>query len=91
MEEKQQYNTGHLLGMDLTDEEVCDTLGLDRSYVGSPQLNDAAAEVIHGRNVKEYMMMGVNREDAVRYADKHRSDALKLSRNLVKWRKKRKA
>jgi len=78
------YNSAALLGMDVTDQEVCMTLNLPLSYANTPEINNAALEVVFRRNINDMMEGGMTKEEANREAIRLRKDAQKLNAKLRK-------
>ena len=86
-EELQNYNTAALMGIDITDQEVCEDLNLDMGYANTPKINEAAAKVVFNRNVREMLDQGISKENAMKVAANGMKDAMKLSSVLMKRRK----
>lgn len=65
------YNLFNLRGdPSVTDEDVCDTLGLNPKLAGTPQINEEAIRKMHSQNVQGYVKKGWTREQAVDMANK---------------------
>lgn len=83
-EELQNYNTAALMGIDITDQEVCEDLNLDMGYANTPKINEAAAKVVFNRNVREMLAQGISKKQAINVASSTMNKAMKLSSLLMK-------
>jgi hypothetical protein len=68
--ELKHYNIFALQGdSETTDQDVCETLGLDPKLANTPAINEAAIAKQHRTNYYTYVTKGMDHEDALRRAD----------------------
>jgi len=83
-QERKDYNTAAMLGIPITDQEVCEDLNINMALANTPDINKAALNAVFNRNVKEMVEQGMNRQEAIEEATKERRNAEKLNANLRK-------
>lgn len=77
------YNIFALQGDNqVSDADVCETLGLDPSLAGTPAINEAAISKMHRMNYDGYIDKGIEPEEALRRADSLANDTRKKIRAL---------
>jgi hypothetical protein len=79
------YNIFALRGDTMTtDQDVCDTMGLDPRLAGSPEINEAAIKKMHRENYDGYVARGMDPETALSEADKQANKARAEIKSLMK-------
>jgi hypothetical protein len=79
------YNIFALQGdTETTDQEVCDTLGLDPKLANTPEINEAAIKLMHRQNYDGYVARGIDPEEALNLADKKANETRSLVKTLMK-------
>jgi DNA-binding LacI/PurR family transcriptional regulator len=79
------YNVFALQGdTETTDQEVCETLGLDPKLANTPELNEAAIKLMHRQNYDGFVANGMEPEDALELADVKASQARSFVNSLLK-------
>jgi len=69
MSELKHYNLFALRGdPNVTDQDVCETLGLDPALANTPKINDAAINKMYRDNYNGYLEQGMNESDALAMA-----------------------
>lgn len=85
MSELKHYNIFALQGdPDVTDQEVCETLGLDPRLANTPKINDAAIDKMYRENYNGYIEKGMNENDALEMAHRRATDARNAVKDLMK-------
>ena len=85
MSELKHYNIFALRGDNkTTDQDVCDTLGLDPELANTPGINDAAIKKMHRENYDAYIAKGMDNEAALKLADINAESARKEINALMK-------
>jgi len=75
--EYRNYNIFALRGDDQTsDTEVCETLDLPYELAGTPQINEAAIQAMHRKNVEGYLKKGIPEDRAFIMANE-KADAIR--------------
>jgi len=82
-EKRKDYNTAALLGIPMSDLEVCEELKINSAYAHTPQIVEAAANAVFNSNVKDMIRGGMPKKDAIKEASKQRKDAITLNRKLI--------
>jgi len=85
MSELKHYNIFALQGdPDVTDQEVCETLGIDPSLANTPKINDAAIDKMYRENYNGYIEKGMSESDALEMAHQKATAARNQVKNLMK-------
>jgi hypothetical protein len=78
------YNIFALQGdVETTDQEVCETLGLDPKLANTPEINEAAIKAMHRQNYDGYVASGMEPEDAIALADERANNARSYVKSLM--------
>jgi len=84
MSEIKNYNIFALRGdTEVSDAEVCESLGLNPNLANTPELNEAAIRKMHRENYDGYIKQGMSDTDALTKADNLSSNTRKEIRNLL--------
>jgi hypothetical protein len=76
MTELKHYNLFALQGdAQTTDQDVCETLGLDPRLANTPKINDAAIDKMYRDNYQGYLAQGMTESDALVMAHSKAQDA----------------
>jgi len=85
MPELKNYNIFALRGDNqTTDQDVCDTLGLDPALANTPGINDAAIKKMHRENYVGFIAKGIDEKKALQLADNNAESARKEVNTLMK-------
>jgi len=68
---------------EVSDVDVCTTLGLPLSLAGTPGINQAAINKMYRENLAGYQARGINPDEAYKLAGKKRGDAEQEIRDLI--------
>ena len=79
------YNIFALRGdPDVSDVDVCRTLGLPMELAGTPKINDAALEKMYRENIQGYLKQGLPESKAVAMAGEARARVAEEIKSLSK-------
>jgi len=68
---------------EMSDADVCETLGLDPRLAGTPEINEAAIKKMHKENYDSYLKNGMSSESALERADSLANNARDSLRQLL--------
>jgi hypothetical protein len=71
-------NIAWSMGHDITDEEVCEKLGIDIGLAGTEKMNEVAIQKVHAANIEACVAQGGTIEECTAQANKNANDAKAL-------------
>jgi len=84
MNKYKNYNIFALRGdTEMSDADVCETLGLDPRLAGTPEINEAAIKKMHKENYDSYISNGMSSDSALERADGLANNARDSLRQLL--------